>query len=148
MAEAQNPEFAAIVNGSRDIDEAADQVVSGPKPAGAVSTEVLDPALAWAEIPQMVGQMLTMALPELKPVYTDKACLEWGKSMHRLAVKRGWSADGLPPEVSVALVSATIVIPTAIAIKMRRQVAKAQDAAKKAGETQQPTGAESVGQAV
>lgn len=128
MAEEQQKlgdEFAAITNQARDVDADALAVLVGPKPANQVATEVLDPAQAWASIPATVGSILCMALPELKDAYKPQACAEWGKAMHRLAVKRGWSTDGLPAEVDVALASAIFVIPTALAIKVRRDQAAA-----------------------
>lgn len=121
----QDPEFAAILNQARAVDAQADEVLTGPKP-DQVAAEVVDPIEAWAQIPAMVGGILGMALPELKPVYNPQACREWGKSMHLVAIKRGWSADGLPPEVGAVLASAMFVVPTIGAIKKRQHLAKQQ----------------------
>lgn len=125
-------EFAAIVNGSRDLDQAADEIVSGPKPADQVAAELVDPVAAWAEIPSMIGSVLGMALPEAKRIYTPDACKEWGRAMHRVAVKRGWDADGLPPEVGAALTSAMFVIPTLALIKSKRDAVRQAQLAKEA----------------
>src|SRR5437763_1350177 len=118
-----NAEFAAIENQARAIDNDAQAAIEGPKPAGAV-VEVIDPAEAWAEIPAAVGGILGMAMPELRAVYTPAACKEWGRAMHRLAVKRQWAADGLPPEVGVIMASAGLLVPTVLAVKMRKDSAK------------------------
>jgi hypothetical protein len=131
QSEPVNPEFAAALSGADVLDDAADQIRTGEKPKVAELTEVFDPITAWAEIPQMVGSILCLAMPELKDVYNEKACRAWGESMHRLATKRGWSADGLPPEVTVAMTSAMFVIPTGLCIKQRR------DQAQRAREAQQ-----------
>lgn len=147
MAEENNQEFAAITNLARDIDKDAQAATGTPGPGGVLATQVIDPAAAWAEIPAAVGQVLCMAMPELKEAYNPKACLEWGKAMARLAAKRGWSQEGLPPEVSVGLASLGFVVPTAICVKLRRDAA-ARAAKAKASESQPSTGAESVGQAV
>lgn len=128
--EPQNNEFTAILHQARDVDGAADEIVSGPKPEQAQVTEVLDPVAAWAEIPAAIGGLLAMAAPELQPVYNEKACRAWGEAMHRLAVKRGWSTEGMPPEVSVALVTLGFAVPTVAVIKVKRAQAQAAARAK------------------
>lgn len=116
-------EFAAIANQAAAIDNQADEVLTGPKPANQAPVEVIDPAEAWAEIPAMVGMILGAALPEVKPAYSPDACYAWGKSMARVAAKRGWAGEGLPPEASALLATAMFVIPTMGAIKTRQRAA-------------------------
>lgn len=120
-----NPEFAAILNQAKDVDSAAHTAIHGESPqAAAVPMAVIDPAAAWAEIPKMVGSMLTMALPELTQVYSKENCMVWGTAMARLAEKRGWDTSGMPPEVSVFVATSVFIIPTTLVIKGRRNAAK------------------------
>ncbi|MCZ2495735.1 hypothetical protein GN316_03090 [Xylophilus sp. Kf1] len=132
--------FKAIRNMGQEVDDAAHQTLHGAPPAGAALV-VADPAANWAVIPKMVGGMLCMALPELTPIYSEENCLAWGTEMARLAAKRGWETDGLPPEVSVLVVSAVFVVPTTFAIKARtdqrrrmREAAAGQQQPQNAGE--------------
>jgi hypothetical protein len=117
----ETPEIAAILNSARDIDSAANAVISGPQPEPA---EVIDPAEAWADIPRQVGKLLCIAAPELADVYTEKACKQWGKDMHRVAVKRGWSTDGLPPEVAAAISTGGFLLPSFFVIRAKVSAAR------------------------
>lgn len=125
--------FAAIANQAAAVDSQADEVLTGPKPANQAPVEVIDPAEAWAEIPAMVGMILGTALPEVRPAYSPDNCYAWGKAMHRVAMKRGWSGEGLPPEASALLASAMFVIPTLAAIKARQRAAEDARQARAAG---------------
>ncbi len=77
-------------------------------------------AKGWAQLPKAVGQVLAMALPELADVYNDRDCLAWGEAMADLAHEHGWSAKILGPWVGVALASVPFIVPTYMAVKMRR----------------------------
>lgn len=140
--------FKAIRNMGAEVDDAAHQTLHGAPPAG-TAMAVADPAENWAVIPKMVGSMLCMALPELTGVYSEENCHAWGTEMARLAAKRGWETDGLPPEVSVLVVSAVFVVPTTFAIKARadqrkrmREAQAGQQPQKNAGE---PDGTDTAG---
>lgn len=81
------------------------------KPEGYV-----DEAQAWAIVPKKLGSLLGMAVPELKDVYTDDACLEWGKGMAAVSHKYGWNAaDTLAkfaPELALAAATLELALPT------------------------------------
>jgi len=135
--------FKAIRNMGQEVDDAAHQTLHGA-PAAAAAVVMADPAANWAVIPQMVGSMLCMALPELTAVYSPENCLAWGTEMARLAAKRGWETDGLPPEVSVLVVSAVFVVPTTFAIKgradQRKRMREAQAAQQPQQNAEEPNG--------
>ncbi len=90
----------------------------------AAEQEHADAAQGWAEIPQAVGMLLVQFLPELKSVYSDERCTDWGRHMARLSEKYGWSTDGLPVEVTVGMSTAGFILPTMLAIKARRAAAQ------------------------
>lgn len=81
-------------------------------------------AEGWAEIPESIGIIVGLALPECKDAFRREACLEWGKHAARVAEKHGWSTDGLPPEVSLLLASLGFALPVGLAVKTRRDKAK------------------------
>lgn len=81
----------------------------------------IDPAESWAMLPAMVGSVLSIALPELRQIYTPDTCRAWGDAMVPVADKYGWNADGLlGPEVGLLAASLPFIIGTASAIKSRR----------------------------
>lgn len=120
----EHDEFAAVLSGAREVDDQADQVLTGER-SQQVAVEVIDPVEAWAEIPRKLGSLLAIAAPELAQIYTAEACREWGRDMHRLAVKRQWSADGLPPEVAATISTAGLVLPTIAILKSKRDAIQA-----------------------
>lgn len=85
---------------------------------------IIDPSYGWAQIPLMVGGMLSMALPELKGVYTEAACTQWGTAMHAVATKYGWEAgetiSRFAPEIALAVASFPLVAPVVHAVKARK----------------------------
>lgn len=127
-------DFRAVLSMAEDIDAAAETVLTGQKPQQ-VAVEVIDPADAWADIPRKVGSLLTIVAPELRDVYSEAACKEWGRDMHRLATKRGWSTEGLPPEVAAGISSAGFLLPTLLVLKGKRDaIRKARELAAGSGE--------------
>lgn len=84
----------------------------------------IDPAQAWAQIPFMLGKVVTMALPELAGVYNEQACLQWGVGMAAVADKYGWDAGDTmakwAPEIALTVASIPLVVPTYQAIKARK----------------------------
>jgi hypothetical protein len=82
------------------------------------------PAIAWAQVPMMLGGILSMAMPELKNVYTEPACMQWGGAMSQVAAKHGWDAQETMakwgPEIALAMASLPLIAPTVAAIKKKR----------------------------
>lgn len=118
-----------------DAAAAEDKILNGePEPE-----PVIDQAQAWGQIAMMVGGVLGMALPELKSVYTEAACLEWGGGMAAVSDKYGWDAGDTAakwaPECMLLMASVPLIVPTVQAIKARQAAAKAKplnDAPKRA----------------
>ncbi len=90
---------------------------------------VLDPAKTWAQIPFMLGGMLAMAMPELKQVYTEDACMKWGHGMAAVSDKYGWDAGETisrwAPEFMLIAASLPLLVPTVRAVKARADEIKA-----------------------
>lgn len=101
-------------------DAAARAAAGEPEPAQ------VDPAESWAQIPMMVGSLLSIAMPELKQAYTPENCMNWGAAMVPLAEKYGWDGNSVlarfAPEIGVVVASLPLVLPTVAAIKARRPI--------------------------
>ena len=85
-----------------------------------------DPAAEWAMIPQTVGGLLSMAMPELAPVYAPERCMEWGRAFHAVAQKYGWQFPSVGPELALIVSSASFLVPTAVLVRARLAARKAQ----------------------
>lgn len=110
-----NPEQLA------DLAALQQAAAEGTTLPAAEAAPVADPADTWAMLPAMVGSMLSMAMPELKAVYTPEACQAWGAAMVPVAEEYGWNAeDVLGPKMALAMATAPFVIGTAFAIKARK----------------------------
>jgi hypothetical protein len=100
-----------------------------------------DQAEVWALIPKQLGKMLGMALPELRAVYTDEACRDWGIGMAAVSQKYGWdAADTLAkfgPELALASATIPLAVPTYYSIRKRLDAA-AEAKARQVGESQKP----------
>lgn len=92
---------------------------------GAAPEVVFTDAQKWAAIPQVLGSVLCMAMPELKPAYSEQNCNNWGEAMVPLAEKHGWNPDSaVGPELGVAAASLSFVVPTGLVIMRRRKAAR------------------------
>lgn len=76
-------------------------------------------AREWGLIPFTIGSALAMFAPELRQVYTEDACLQWGHSMVPVAEKYGWSGGSKFPELALLLSTAGLVLPTVFVIRAR-----------------------------
>jgi hypothetical protein len=83
-------------------------------------------AESWAFIPAMFGKIVAMALPELKDVYTEDACLAWGEAMVPVAEKYGWGDPAVSVEVALLIATVPLALPTGIAIKKYLDLRKQQ----------------------
>lgn len=115
------------LGGEQAQQEAEDRILHGdPEPE-----PVIDPALAWGQVAMMFGGILGMAMPELKSVYTEQACMDWGGGMAQVAAKYGWEADEtiakFGPECALAIASFPLVAGTVVAIKSRQAASKAKN---------------------
>jgi len=94
-------------------------------------------AKSWAMIAFTVGGGLSMLCPELRQVYTEEACMQWGASMMPVAEKYGWNSPGALPELGLLTCTLGLAVPSALAVREKlRQVKEqraAEEAAKKTG---------------
>jgi ribulose 1,5-bisphosphate carboxylase large subunit-like protein len=109
----------------QDQAEADDKIINGePEPE-----PVIDQAGAWGQLAMMAGGILGMALPELRAVYTEEACMAWGGGMAAMSDKYGWDAGETAakwaPECMLLMTSLPLIVPTVQAIKQRQKAAKA-----------------------
>lgn len=109
-----------------DAQAAEDKITGNGEPEPA---PVIDPAHAWGQLAMMAGGILGMALPELRAVYTEDACLAWGGGMAAMSDKYGWDAGDTAakwaPECMLLMTSIPLIVPTIAAIKQRRKASKA-----------------------
>lgn len=120
----------APLDPSDPLDAIAIEAMGGEQKADAAQAAILDPepaidpAQVWAQVPKMLGGILTMALPELAGVYTDDKCLAWGHGMAAVADKYGWDAGEtmgrFGPEIALTVATLPLALPTFAAIKARR----------------------------
>jgi hypothetical protein len=106
--------------------KAADAPIPEAPAPGAAPIATSDDALAleWSELPAAVGKGLSFVIPEAPQIWTDKACLEWGKAMVPIAKKYGW--EPLKGMAWLKLLGATgaLVGPTVFVVRERMKAAK------------------------
>lgn len=76
-------------------------------------------ARQWGAIVYMLGNAAAMLAPELRRIYTEEACFNWGRSMHPVAQKYGWDSPDSLPELGLLISTAGLVVPSYFAIKQR-----------------------------
>jgi len=118
--------IALEAQGHEQDQKAADEKILHGEPE---PEPVIDPAHAWGQLAMMAGGILGLALPELKSVYTEDACLAWGGGMAAVADKYGWEAGETAakwaPECMLLMTSIPLIVPTVQAIRSRQAAAKA-----------------------
>lgn len=93
-------------------------------------------AREWGMIAFVIGNGLAIIAPELKAVYTEDACMGWGRAMVPVAEKYGWNNPAAIPELGLIIATTSLAVPSVIAIRGRVQEIKA---AKAADELQRKT---------
>ncbi len=105
-----------------EIIQEADSV-GGPTPEQqaeqAQAAGLEEGARAWGAVMYMVGGALSMVAPELRQVYTEQACLNWGRAAAPVAEKYGWNNPAALPELGLVIATAGFVVPSAVAIRAR-----------------------------
>ncbi len=107
------------------LDAGQDPGLDAPAAIAPAGPNDADMARAWAALPETVGSMLVMALPEVAPAYSPAACLLWGEHMVPVAKKYGWNDEKKIPELALLMVSLPFVVSPIIAVKRRRDAAPA-----------------------
>lgn len=128
---------AAELQGMAADAAAADKAQAAEPGASAAPGEAAAPKLSaadeWAQVPAVFGRILSRFYPELEPVYSEKACAEWGRAMVPVAEKYGWTASRffawLGPWIGLAMASESLATPTYQALAARVRAARAAKAA-------------------
>lgn len=93
-------------------------------------------AREWGVVAWSIGSALSLMAPELRQVYTEDACLGWGRSMVPVAEKYGWNGPGNVPELGALMATAGLAVPSYFAIKAKlelmREAKRQAEAAKRA----------------
>lgn len=76
-------------------------------------------AREWGTIAYMIGGALSMLAPELRQVYSEDACYAWGQSAATVAQKYGWDGPANVPEISLAISTVGLAVPSFLAIRLR-----------------------------
>lgn len=122
--------LAALGAITREADEA------NPDPATVERAEKEEAAVSaaeqgareWGRLMFMLGGAVCMVAPELKPVYAQEPCLEWGRQAHAVAEKYQWKGPALP-ELALAVSTLGFAIPTWLVLREKaRQISDARNA--------------------
>lgn len=76
-------------------------------------------AREWGVIAFTIGGALSMFAPELRQVYTEQACLNWGRSVVPVAEKYGWSGVSKFPEFALLMATVGLAMPTFFVMRKR-----------------------------
>lgn len=76
-------------------------------------------ARQWGAIVYMVGNAAAMIAPELRQVYSEEACMNWGRAMNPVAEKYGWNGANSIPELGLLIATAGLIVPSVFAIRAR-----------------------------
>lgn len=89
-----------------------------------VENEAEEGARQWGAIVFMVGNAAAMIAPDLRQIYTEDACMNWGRSMMPVANKYGWNSPASVPELGLIIATAGLAVPSFFAIRARLQALK------------------------
>lgn len=82
-------------------------------------------AKQWGMLMFTLGGFSQMIAPELRAVYTQERCLDWGHQANAVAEKYGWNGPSTMPELALIASTAGFLVPTYLAIDARLKQAKA-----------------------
>ena len=111
---------------------------SGPAPGPSEADKLEAEARQWSALPFLFGSIVSRALPELRDVYTDTACLAWGRLMVPVARKYGWSLLGLEQEAALLVATWQFIGPTWDALKRKRATQNAKESKPDAPQAEAP----------
>lgn len=81
-------------------------------------------AQSWGMVMFTVGGMATMIAPELRQIYTQERCFEWGQSAYAVAEKHGLKGPGNMPEITLLASTMSFAIPTFFAVREKLKEAQ------------------------
>lgn len=82
-------------------------------------------ARAWGMVMFTIGGFAQMVAPELKPVYSEDRCYQWGQQAQAVAEKYGWTGPSAMPELALVASTAGFAVPTYLVIRGKVEQAKA-----------------------
>lgn len=85
----------------------------------AVEAQGEESARQWGAIVFMVGNAMSMVAPELRSIYTEDSCLNWGRAMHPVAEKYGWNGPSNVPELGLLIATAGLAVPSWFIVRAR-----------------------------
>lgn len=92
-------------------------------------------ARSWGMIAFTIGGGLSLIAPELKQVYSEDACMTWGRSMMPVAEKYGWNSPDSLPELGLLVTSMGLAVPSFLVVREKLRQLKEQKAAEEAAKT-------------
>ena len=92
-----------------------DEISAGAEAQAAESLEAS--ARQWGSIAYMIGGALAMVAPELRQVYTERACMDWGRAVVPVADKYGWNGVGHLPELGLLIATAGLAVPSVLSVR-------------------------------
>lgn len=81
-------------------------------------------AKAWGMMMYTIGGFCQMIAPELKPVYSEDRCFQWGQQANAVAEKYGWNGPSALPELALIASTAGFAVPTFFLMKARIKAAQ------------------------
>lgn len=90
----------------------------------AEATEAEQGAQQWGMLMFMVGGFAQMLAPELKPVYSEERCFDWGKNANAVASKYNWGSPSKMPELALLASTASFAVPTFFLVREKLREAK------------------------
>lgn len=82
-------------------------------------------ARAWGMVMFTVGGFAQMIAPELKPVYSEDRCYQWGQQAQAVAQKYGWNGPSAMPELALIASTVGFALPTYMIVRQKLEQAKA-----------------------
>lgn len=138
-----SPEDAQkLMNVAQGIDAQTgqDEAMAGQTGAtvALVAAQAPNPAMEWLFVPELLATVITTALPETAPCYTEEGNLNFAEKLAAVAEKRGWNVSTVP-EISLAIAALGFAMPAFMVLKMRKEAAmQAQN--ERAGKSGAPLG--------
>lgn len=102
-------------------------------------------AREWGMIAYTIGGALAMLAPELREVYTERACMDWGRAVVPVADKYGWNGPSGVPEIGLAISTMGLAVPSFLVIRAKLAHLKAQREAAEAAAKRGDGGAAEAG---
>lgn len=82
-------------------------------------------AKQWGMLMYTIGGFCQMIAPELRQVYTEERCFQWGQSANLVAEKYGWNGPSSMPELALIASTAGFAVPTYLLMKANIKQAQA-----------------------